>query len=216
MSCVRKCVCIWMYQHYPTISLSFYLRWKIHYVTSFTWRYFSSSLKFLSWQFFFSFVFHYFVVPLCEKDLYFYDTEFIVRFTRWENKIWNETFVSCQNNVSTHLFERHESWFMSTAFNFLNFTFNFIDFLSIEIFFWFILDVPLIDSHSIQLHDLVVILTMVEDGCGGGGGVVDKTMLSITQTCSSCSFGYLKLLSVPAIDWISRLVSISIEISIEF
>lgn len=54
----------------------------------------------------------------------------------------------------------------------------------------------------------------MDDGGGGGGGI---TIFSIVQTWSSIStsgsFGYLKLLSVPATDCISRLVSISIEIS---
>lgn len=52
------------------------------------------------------------------------------------------------------------------------------------------------------------------DGGGGGAGTI---IFSIVQTWFSIStndsFGHLKLLSVPAIDCISRLVSISVEIS---
>lgn len=60
-----------------------------------------------------------------------------------------------------------------------------------------------------------MILT-IADGGGGGDGM---TIFSIVHTRSSnstnASFGYLKLLSVPATDWMSKLVSISIEISVE-
>lgn len=52
------------------------------------------------------------------------------------------------------------------------------------------------------------------DGGGGGAGTI---IFSIVQTWFSIStndsLGHLKLLSVPAIDCISRLVSISVEIS---
>lgn len=54
-----------------------------------------------------------------------------------------------------------------------------------------------------------MILT-IDDGGGGGGG---KTISSIVQTRSSNVFGYLKLFSVPATDCMSKLVSISIEMS---